>query len=579
MNNGEKKGFIWCFLLAGVFIVLGAWYYISMWGNIVNAYNDSFENYDTVLAERSVDESINNYYELDIDASFGCFATETKDGDVDKAYYLVWLNDDSIAAVEVNRKADITELDRIVDETWAYLNYESDTLSKDKFSGTVKVTSFGGNLHTMYRQTLDEIGITDENYVIRDILFDYSEGRIIKHDSIVFGVFGVIGIAMLIFFIVAAVLPNKGKISGTALLHEKMDLVSYKHAKERIKNPEIKASYKKLKRAMILWFTPGILLLLIPGCLYAYTAHANKATAAEDRQAQYDLADSNKVNQAKENETAQITLTKVPSLIFSENDETYYILDYNGFYFVAIIDSNDFNKIRHEIDENGKYTLYGFLQEPSDGAKNKALEYVNEITGKEHQYSEYDQLLGKYALNVEEDYAGVGVPIEKIKNFMIGAAIFIICSFIFGFSALSKYRYMVTSMRHLSDMDYEQMEKELESANVTRYPQNLIFTENYLVHLHSSSIYRDSTDKESLVLFTKYSDIKWIYPSNRSMNGTVTNYGIAVYGPQIGTCNILSLPTSEKDVQIINGVINHLLSKCPQALFGYNDENKQKLGM
>jgi hypothetical protein len=574
MNN-EKKGMIWWLILSLGFFAIGVWYYVTGWTDIVNEFTNNHEDFNNVLFQAGSDDEIKGYYATEIDASLGSFATLTKNGDVETAYYIVWLSDDSIAAASVGKESSMTELDRIAEETWAYVNGDSDHLTSDTFIGTAKVSAFDGSFHTMYMQTLEEMGVTDSNLVIRDIILDYKEGGIIKHDAIFFGIFGLIGFVGLIITLFAMV-GGKKREFGTDLVLEKEERVSFKQAKSRITNPEIRGSYNKMSRVAALLLAAFALSLIIPGALYAYTAISSANADASQRVATYYLSDYDTVNGAAENATAELTITTEPILIFTENTDNYYILDYNGLYFVGIIDSKDFDRIKSEIKENGRYTLYGYLQTPSDKAKDSALEYVNSIYGTDHKSKDYDLYLGKYALNVEENYAGVGIPVEKIKNFMIGEAIFIICLGLFGFTVLSRSRYMINSLRRFSDSEYALLEKEL-LGNCERYDQNLILTEHFIVMLYSYSIFKDSSQNANATFFAKYSDIRWIYPSNHMTGGKVTNYGVTVYGPQVGTSTLIGLPAREDCVVIIENLISSLMAKCPGALFGYTEENKNKL--
>ena len=137
---------------------------------------------------------------------------------------------------------------------------------------------------------------------------------------------------------------------------------------------------------------------------------------------------------------------------------------------------------------------------------------------------------------------------------------------------------MINGLRRISDIEYSQLERELESANCERYPQNLILTENFLVMLYSYTVYKDPSKSDSETLFAKYSDIKWIYPSNQTVGGKVSNIGLVVFGPQIGKNYIIALPNRGDNEATINQVMSSLIAKCPNAVVGYNDENAKKAG-
>ncbi|MBO4457078.1 MAG: hypothetical protein J5802_05115 [Butyrivibrio sp.] len=577
MKKSEKQNRILLYVIFGALFLFGAWYFASEWKNIVNEFTGGHENLTDVLIKGDIDDADFEYYDTDIDASLGRFASMTEGNDEKEAYFIVWLSDDSLAAAEVDGEKDKKEFDRIADETWAYVNGETDYFTKDTFKGTVKVRHMEGELLTMYTQTIEEMGITEDDFVIRDVLLDYDEGGMIKHDAIVFGIMGLIGLAGLVMMFLASLKDNT-KESGAVIEAEKIELVSYKEAKKRITDPEIKRNYNKLRRMAALFLVPFVLLLVIPAGLYAYTSYANANGAADVRKAQYDISGHEAMVNAKENKTATISTDSVPRMLYSTEGEAYYLVKHNDEYYVAIIDSKSFSKIKSEIEGKGSYTLYGFLQEPDPEVKGDLIGDINSVLGTSYDLSDYDSNFGKYVLNVDEEYAGVGIPLKKIREFMGVSAIFIICFAIFGFSGLARCRHMINCLRHFSDSEYAMLEKELSSGNCERFPQNLILTENFIVMFYSLSAYKDSSAKENSVFFAKYSEIKWIYPANYAMAGKVTNCGVKVYGSQVGTCNLIGLPSNENGVATIDRVLSILKAKCSNAVFGYTEENKQKFG-
>ena len=572
----KKSSALSMVLIFGAIFVLAVWYYVTEWNNIVNEFTGKHESIDTVLSNGNIDDCENGYYTLEVDAVLGCFATETKDNDVDSAYYIVWLSDNSLAAVSV-RKSEMKELDRITEGTWAYVNGEKDSFTKDHFKRTVKVRKFGGDLHTLYTQGIENMGISDEDFLIRDIIFDCEEGGMIKHDAIIYAIFGLIGFLVMLVGVFSLIGRND-KETGTNLEAEAMEKVSYRHAKERITNPEIKTNYKKMKTTAVLMLVATALFVLIPAGLYAYTMYNNANSDASTRKATYTLENHEVLDNAKENETAQITIDSVPRLICSEDNETYYIIEHEGTYFIGIIDSKSFSKIQKELEETGEFTLYGFLQAPSSGAMNTALDILNSSNNTNYNYSDYDSCFGKYALNVDEDYAGKGIPLERIRSFMVGVAIFIIGLAIFGISSLLRYIRMIKGLRRISDNEYSQLERELSGGNCERYPQNLILTDSFLVMLYSYTVYKNPSKSDNETLFAKYSDIKWIYPANHIVGGKVANYGVVVFGPQIGKNYILALPNRGDNEATINQLLSSLIVKCPNAVVGYTEENAKKAG-
>ena len=503
-----------------------------------------------------------------MDASFECFATKTSDGNVTEAYYAIWLDDNSVAAIAVGKKQQ-DELDKITDRTWAYINGEADSYTDTPFEGIVKVGEFEGDLHIMYTQDLADIGITSDDFLIRNVLFDYTEGRTLKHDFFMFLIFAIIGLVGLVVLLIGA--GKEAQVERNTFPIEKQDLkvVSASQATHRITNADIKKCLSKLRIKAILWIAGTAALIIIPACMYAYTAYNNKTV--EERKADYNLDEADYPATAKENETATITIESAPSLVCNEDGSSFYLI-YSDMVYVGILDKASYDKAVKDIAENGEATLYGYLEIPTDTAKKSIIKYSGS-TGSEY---DYDDMFGKFALNVEAGYAGVGVPLEKIKTFYIAAGIFIICGLIFGWSAYKKYRYMVNGLRAFSDSEYAQIEREMASATTVRFPQNLFMTENYLVMLDTFSAYKDTTNAEDTTLIIRYKDITWMYPSNQTMYGQTTNMGITVCGPKFGRSVILGQPANNKGENNVVSAYDLLSEKCPNALKGYTEENKAK---
>ena len=554
-------------VFAGLFLI-GAIPLIQDRQAYVNAFKGEFPEIREVLSENPGGNIPEGYYELSVDASFGCFATKTSDGSVTEAYYAVWLDDDSVAAIAVGEKSQ-DELDKITDWTWDYVDGKVASFINTPFKGIVKVTEFTGDLHTMYRQNLSDVGITNDNFVIRDVLLDYTEGKGIKSGfftSIILALVGLVGTLAVLF------VGKKKTIDGISTFPTEAKgekVVSASQAVRRITDADIKKCYSRLRLKAVLWTVATVALIIIPACMYAYTAYKNRTET--DRKADYNLDEAFYPDTAKENETATVTIDSEPLLVCNEDGKSFYLL-YSEWCYVGILDKTAYNQAVKDIEENGEAVLYGYFEEPTDTAKKSILKY----TGTANDASGYDGMFGKYALNVEGNYAGVGVPLEKIKTFYIAAGVFILCGLIFGWSALKRWQHMVNGLRVFSDTEYAQIEREMASQSTVRFPQNLLMTENYLVMLDSLTAYKDNSNAEDCTLFVKYKDISWIYPSNHVLYGRTTNVGITVCGPKFGKSVILGQPAGGEGEKTVAAAYTILAERCPNALQGYTEENKQK---
>lgn len=567
MYGVKKKKYSWVGLLVAGMFALVCYYFYSNYDTIEKAFKDEFEDFNEDIYGASSDYVPEAVYEISIDAVLGCFATESEGNSVKKAYYIVWLDDGSFAAIEVgSSKMDL--FDELTDATWDYAEGISNTLTTTPYEDYVSATGFTGDTNILYRQALSDMGITDDYYVIRDIMLECNQKKETIQTAIICGIFGII----LFIILVGMLIPEKKKSESynpqnITFEARPKTVVSYSHARKRITNPLIKSSYRKLKGGTILLLGAAALWLIIPGCMYAYTiANSNSGNSFE---AKYNYSDTDAIAKAKENETAYIIVDEIPELIYADNTDTYYLIENEGNYYIANIDNDCYYSIKKDIEENGISELYGFLQYLPSDVEDDIIETVNNMN--DTNYSDFEESFGMYVLNVEEGYEGVGIPVDRIKNFMIISAIFILCLMLFGYSYLTRTINMINGLRHFNDVDYAKLETELSGPNVVKYPQNLYLTENFIVLLFGFSIYKDSSEKNNVTFFADYKDIAWVYPYNVGAYGKITNYGVKVFGPSIDESVILSLPESK--INIVESLYGYLQNKCPYAKFGYSEEN------
>ncbi|MBR5761138.1 MAG: hypothetical protein IKX87_03855 [Lachnospiraceae bacterium] len=275
-----KKGSRSFILLAVMIMMMGFLGLFSNRNYIETTFKGNYKNVDDVLFDESINGIPNGYYELSMDAAFGGFADMKENGKVTKTYYVVWLDDDTIAAVAVY-PSDQDKLDAIVDATWEYIYGNSNTFAPIPYAGVVKAESMGAEVKKYYHDLLDEMNITDNDFTIREVLLDYTNGSGLKHNIIVSGVMVLVGLLVLVIgFIVRNMNAAKANKSMAVDLSDKY-LVSYKEAEARITEEHIRKCYNKLKIWSTVPFSLTGLLIVATAGMYAYKTFVNPDFSTE----------------------------------------------------------------------------------------------------------------------------------------------------------------------------------------------------------------------------------------------------------------------------------------------------------
>ncbi|WP_103869247.1 DUF6709 family protein [Butyrivibrio sp. Su6] len=566
--------------LIGCIVMLAVGFFLmSDIDTLISKNNGSLEDYNAALSINNNEDIEDGYYQVTIDAVFTCFATESSGSTPSSWYYAVWLDDDSIAILTTDDKETVKELDRICDDTWAYLNYEADSFTLEPCTLDISASELikDSELGIMYKQSLEKLGITDDNFRIRYSTLSTKPVDDLLSNVIIGAVIFLIGLVCTIVILSMIMKERENKLSGfdTPVMADAdysqpmTPLVTKSEARKRMTDSIIRKSYNSMIKKAAFCLVAIIVCIAIPGGMLIYNQHYSAITNGSVNR--FDMTNTDGIDNVKNNDAAELVITKSPSMIYSYNDNNYYLVE-NEHSFIAIMDNEQYTEADTSVKNTGSYKLVGYLEAPSNEIKGKLKDYfaINS--------DEYDATYGKYMLHVQNDYNGSGFPIEKIETTAIFFGIIAIFLLYFGIDYIVKSGLMLKKLSYLSDASYAQMEKELEALGVRKYPQNLYLTENYIVLLHSFSAYKDNSKKENDSLFINYHDITWMYPSNMTQYGKTVNSGITVYNKTFGAVSILSLPTNDFNQNMINEVYNIISQKNPNILLGYNDENQKRIG-
>ena len=154
--------------------------------------------------ELYVDGVVGNYAETQHTVNFIPTGTDQ--------HYLIWLDDDTFISVAVKDKELISQLDKIADNTWAYINYETDYLDK---STTIKgvVESMDSEIQGYCNTWLDELEISRSNMTYLQI--DTTET---PKATLFYLLFCVLMVVVSIFLLVSSLKKEKEEDQRAAIM-------------------------------------------------------------------------------------------------------------------------------------------------------------------------------------------------------------------------------------------------------------------------------------------------------------------------------------------------------------------------
>lgn len=167
--------------ILGIAMLLGGLYTVIYKASYI--FFGNAKEVKQIIFEDSFDEYTNKYVEIEVDAVLEHFASQTHTYNfipVGKdEFYIAWLEDDSLLAVSVKGN-NIKEMDRILDETWDYLDYKTDYFTNDTLKLKGELKKMDNELLKYYEEALVSLGAEEAELKIRNLVIDTTESRIIN---------------------------------------------------------------------------------------------------------------------------------------------------------------------------------------------------------------------------------------------------------------------------------------------------------------------------------------------------------------------------------------------------------------
>ena len=178
MKN-QKQGGGWTLLIFGIILLAIGLLCLASESEMI--FGTEVSNINKLLSEHSLESNLDSYIELDIDAVLDNFAEMThktygittgKD-----QYYIIWLDDDSMIALSANGK-NAKELDRIMDETWDYVDEKTEDLTADRLHIKGKLVNLTLDEKKYYQESLDDLGLTPDSRDLHYYKIDCTDSQL-----------------------------------------------------------------------------------------------------------------------------------------------------------------------------------------------------------------------------------------------------------------------------------------------------------------------------------------------------------------------------------------------------------------
>ncbi len=228
----------WALLIFGILLLAVAAFTVLMNAELIFGQNVS--NINKLLEQGTLESNVDSYIEIKIDAVFENFAETThKTNGITTGkdqHYIVWLDDDSVIAVSVKNKKLVSELERIMDETWDYLDEKTDSLTQNTIEVKGKLRKMNTEMRKYYDEHLDYIGLKEAGFNIHYLQVDCTSSRTTY--IIATAIMLVVAVLLLVAFAVTRRNLNNAAVSGFDVLQGDHSSYDYSYGEGGIQPAE-----------------------------------------------------------------------------------------------------------------------------------------------------------------------------------------------------------------------------------------------------------------------------------------------------------------------------------------------------
>ena len=294
---------------------------------------------------------------------------------------------------------------------------------------------------------------------------------------------------------------------------------------------------EKERKFDLIVFVVGIVLIVIACLLWNVKATKIKSKSQEITSL-HDIIISQKSHKNKINQATSVTLYYNPyQLTENQNNEAYYIISDDKYYYLAIMRKSDYDELLKKGIDKNPTEIKGITAEINDEVKKFAIDAYNSSVSE-------DKL--KLNINDFENYFGdVCIDLTKTKGDLalpetIGFWVASILGAILSIAGILQYITFYNELKQNPNLSALDLEKELNSDSIIEFSRaKIIFTENYLINY--SGVLRIIPYKEILSAYTSILRQNFVKTVQTIQIYTSTNKRISI--------NAISLKDQENDIK------------------------------
>lgn len=262
-----------------------------------------------------------------------------------------------------------------------------------------------------------------------------------------------------------------------------------------------------------------------------------------------------------ENQIVSLTVTEVP-YVFAEYDsneksDKYYFLSDNDYLYIGYLDYDTYKKLNKDDINTNNITIKGLTKKIPSDVIDIAIEVYNEEIGEEFlTKGNYRYYIGEVCIDT------VSGLVDNAVQIFVGIIFVIISIVYFVLYVIRKNRIKKIK----SGSDWSKVSNELDSSSTISYDRyNLYLTNNYIV------------DGLKGLTIIPYVEIIWVYLYEYRYNGVVCNRKVMIMTKDGKKKEIAGISGIHKSKNDYIEIIENISSRCPNALVGFNSENKQRI--
>lgn len=327
---------------------------------------------------------------------------------------------------------------------------------------------------------------------------------------------------------------------------------------KNVNSKQVNAAIKKNKKNLL-----AMIIFIIIGLLFiGYYAYESDKISKKDAVSFHDVIAEGKTDIGLK---VKVDISAIP-YVFAEYDKEektnkYYFLMDDNYLYIGFLDYDTYQKLNTENIYEHPITVEGFTKKIPDDVIDLAIEVYNEES-EEELLNE-----GNYKLYIGELYLDTTENVNNYSILFVLGVISIGIGLIMGVIYWKQKSQIKKMISKYTENEWLAIENEIQNHIIIGNPKLYLYlTENYIVDIHHG------------LNIIEYKDIIWIYPYQLKQYGVTTNQSIIIYTSDKKKHVIANLGGfSKKNKELLEDIMNLIVTKNKQVLCGYTKENKTQI--